>query len=191
MTASTLVLPVLPLRNLVLFPGVVMPVDVGRPSSLRLVDDMVGRGAQARIVVSTQKDPQKEDPGPEDLQPIGLEVEILKVIKLADTRITVVLRGLQRVRLVEVTTRLPYLHALIEPLADQIHDPVEVEGLAMAVREAAKQMVELSPEIPDESQTVFDQIQEPGRLADMAAANLDVPAADRLALLAATGLKKR
>jgi len=184
-------LPVLPLRNLVLFPGVVLPVDVGRPSSLRLVDDVVGRGATARLVVTTQRDALRDEPGPEDLHSIGVEAEVLKVVKLADTRVTVVLRGLERVRFVEFTRRVPYLAARIERVIDTVASPVEVDGLAMAVRESAKQMITLSPEIPDEAGAMLDQIKEPGRLADLAAANLDLSADERLALLAETDVKSR
>jgi ATP-dependent Lon protease len=184
-------LPVLPLRNLVLFPGVVLPVDVGRPSSLRLVDDVVGRGQAARLVVTTQRDAMRDEPGPEDLHAIGVEAEVLKVVKLADTRVTVVLRGVERVRFVEFTRRTPYLAAKIERVADLVRDPVEVDGLAMAVREAAKQMIALSPEIPDEAGGVLDQVKEAGRLADLAAANLDLSSDERLALLAEPNVRAR
>ncbi len=176
-------LPVLPLRNLVLFPGVVMPIDVGRASSLRLVDDVVGRGAGARLVVTTQREAQVDEPKPEELHPVGVEAEVLKVVKLADTRVTVVLRGVERVRILEYSKRTPYLTARVMPIADIVGSPVEVEGLSMAVREAAKQMIALSPEIPDEAAAVLDQIKEPGRLADLAAANLDLNTEERLALL--------
>ncbi len=184
-------LPVLPLRNLVLFPGVVLPVDVGRPSSLRLVDDVVGRGANSRLIVTTQRDPQRDDPGPEDLHPMGVEAEVLKVIKLADTRVTVVLRGLERARFVQFVSRTPYLIARFEHMPDLVPSPVEVEGLAMAVRESAKQMIALSPEIPDEAGGVLDQIKDAGRLGDLAAANLEMTTEERLALLAETSVKAR
>ncbi len=184
-------LPVLPLRNLVLFPGMVLPVDVGRPGSLRLVDEVIGRGAASRLVVTTQRDPQKEDPGPEDLHTIGLEVEVLKVVKLADTRVTVVLRGLERVKILEYTKRLPYLVARTETVPDIIPQAIEVEGLSMAVREATRQMIELSPEIPDEAATALDNVQAPGRLADLAAANLEMTTDERLALLGEPDVKKR
>src|SRR5438067_13353979 len=86
-------LPVLPLRNLVLFPGVVLPVDVGRPGSLKLVDDVV-KHQPARLLIATQKNPQVEDPRPDDLFEIGVEAEVLKVVKLSESRITVVVRGI-------------------------------------------------------------------------------------------------
>ncbi|MGZ3429932.1 MAG: LON peptidase substrate-binding domain-containing protein, partial [Polyangia bacterium] len=103
-------LPVLPLRNLVLFPGVVLPVDVGRPGSLKLVDDVVKR-QPSRVMIATQKDPQIEDPSPEDLHTIGVEAEVLKVVKLSDTRVTVVIRGLERRRLGVFSQVAPYLMA--------------------------------------------------------------------------------
>jgi ATP-dependent Lon protease len=184
-------LPVLPLRNLVLFPGIVLPVDVGRAGSLKLVEDVVGRGAMARLVVATQRDPQIEDPGPDDLHPIGVEAEMLKVVKLSDTRVTVVLRGIGRMKIQEFTRRYPYLVAKVERYADLAIDPVEIEGLSLAVREAAKQMIELSPEIPDEAGVVLEQIREPGKLADLAAANLDLSVEERLGLLSEPNVKRR
>ena len=183
--------PVLPLRNLVLFPGVVLPVDVGRPGSLRLVDDVVAQGDRARLVVATQRDPSREEPRPEDLYPMGVEAEVIKVVKLAEMRITLVLRGLHRVRLVEVTQRTPYLRARTEPVPDLVADPVEVEGISLSVKEAARHVIELSPEIPDEAAGVLEQIREPGRLADLAAANLDLPAEERVALLEDADVKAR
>ncbi|MFH0900930.1 MAG: LON peptidase substrate-binding domain-containing protein, partial [Pseudomonadota bacterium] len=183
MTANKTELPVLPLRNLVLFPGLVLPIDVGRTSSLRLIDDVASRGPDARLVVASQRDPQRDDPQPEDLHPIGVLAEILKVLKLSETRITVVLRGLERCRLVEYPRRAPYLVARIEGIPDLVAHPVEIEGLALAVRTVARQVIELSPEIPDETATVIEQIQNPGRLADLAAANLDLSTEERLSLL--------
>src|SRR5579864_4377474 len=98
MTPKTSQLPVLPLRNLVLFPGVVLPVDVGRPGSLKLIEDVV-RHQPARLLIATQKDPQIEEPRPEDLYEIGVEAEVLKVVKLSEGRVTVVIRGLERRRI--------------------------------------------------------------------------------------------
>src|SRR4051812_39062097 len=80
-------LPVLALRNLVLFPGVVLPVDVGRPGSLKLVEEVMRR-SPSHLAIATQRDPQNEEPGPDDLYPTGVEAEILKVVKLSETRVT-------------------------------------------------------------------------------------------------------
>jgi ATP-dependent Lon protease len=183
-------LPVLPLRNLVLFPGVVLPVDVGRAGSLRLIEDVVAR-QPSRLALATQRDPQVEDPKPEDLYPVGIEAEILKVVKLGEGRLTVVIRGLDRRRLVEFIKREPYLTARVEEIPEVLRDPVEIEGLAMAVRETAKRVIELSPEIPDEAAQVVDQLREPGKLADLAAANVELPAEERMALLSEPDVAER
>jgi ATP-dependent Lon protease len=175
-------LPVLPLRNLVLFPGVVLPVDVGRPGSLKLVEDVV-RHQPARVMIATQKNPQTEEPRPEDLYPIGVEAEVLKVVKLSDSRVTVVIRGLERRRLGAFAHLTPYLSADVHPVEELNAMSPEAEGLAMAVREAAKQVIALSPDIPDENAQVIDAVRDPSRLADLAIANLDQSADDRMALL--------
>ena len=183
-------LPVLPLRNLVLFPGVVLPVDVGRPGSLKLIDDVVKR-SPARLLIATQKDPQIEDPKPEDLFEIAVEAEILKVVKLSESRITVVVRGLERRRLGTFAHLSPYLAADVLPLEEtNAHSP-DAEGLAMAVRETCKQVIALSPDIPDENGGVIDAIRDPSRLADIACANLDQSTDDRLALLGELDVTKR
>jgi ATP-dependent Lon protease len=183
-------LPVLPLRNLVLFPGVVLPVDVGRPGSLKLVDDVVKR-QPARLLIATQKDPQIEEPKPEDLFEIGVEAEVLKVVKLSEARITVVVRGLERRRIGTYAHVAPYLQADVLPVDETNAHSAAAEGLAMAVREAAKQVIALSPDIPDENGAVIDAIRDPSRLADVACANLDQTTEERMALLGELDVPRR
>src|SRR5438034_283207 len=107
--------PVLPLRNLVLFPGVVLPVDVGRPGSLRLIEEVVSR-QPSRLVLATQIDAQVDEPKPESLHPMGVEAEVLKVVKLGEGRLTVVMRGLERRRLGAFLQTEPFLIADAEPV---------------------------------------------------------------------------
>ncbi|HEX9103562.1 MAG TPA: endopeptidase La, partial [Polyangia bacterium] len=175
-------LPVLPLRNLVLFPGVVLPVDVGRAGSLKLVDDVVKR-QPSRVMIATQKDPQIEDPAPEDLHTIGVEAEVLKVVKLSDTRVTVVIRGLERRRLGVFSQVAPYLMADVHPVEELGAQSPEADGLAMAVRDTTKRVIALSPDIPDETAQILDAIREPSRLADIASANLEQSTDERMQLL--------
>jgi ATP-dependent Lon protease len=175
-------LPVLPLRNLVLFPGVVLPVDVGRPGSLKLVEDVV-RHQPARLLIATQKDPQVEEPRPEDLYEIGVEAEVLKVVKLSEGRVTVVIRGLERRRVGAFAHVTPYLAADVHPVIEVNPHSAEAEALTLAVREAAKHVITLSPDIPDENTQVLDAVREPSRLADMAAANVEQTTEERMTLL--------
>src|SRR4051812_43772903 len=188
--SRTTTLAVLPLRNLVLFPGVVLPVDVGRPGSLKLVEDVV-KNQPARLMIATQKDPQVEEPKPEDLFPIGVEAEVLKVVKLSDSRVTVVVRGLERKKLGTFAHVSPYLAADILPVEETNAHSAEADGLAMAVRETAKQVIALSPDIPDENATVIEAIREPSRLADIASANLEQSTEERMDLLAELDVAQR
>ena len=176
-------MPVLALRNLVLYPGVVLPVDVGRPGSLRLIEDVLKR-SPAHLGIATQKDPQVEEPGADDLHAIGVEAELLKVVKLSETRITIVVRGIARRRFGNFTQSQPYLVGSAEPVIESVgEDASHIEGLAMSVRDAAKQVIALSPEIPDEAAQVLDSIRDPSRLADVAAANLDLSPEERVGIL--------
>src|ERR1700744_683438 len=127
-------LAVLPLRNLVLFPGLALPVDVGRAGSLKLVEDVVKR-QPARVMIATQRDPQVEEPAPDDLHTIGVEAEVLKVVKLSDTRVTVVIRGLERRRLGVFSQVQPYLMADVHPVEERNAESPEADGLALAVRD--------------------------------------------------------
>ena len=183
-------LPVLPLRNLVLFPGVVLPVDVGRAGSLKLVDDVVKR-QPSRVMIATQKDPQVEEPSPEDLHTIGVEAEVLKVVKLSDTRVTVVIRGLERRRLGVFSQIAPYLMADVHPVNESGAQSPEADGLAMAVRDTCKRVIALSPDIPDETGQILDAIREPSRLADIASANLEQSTDERMTLLGELDVPKR
>ncbi len=185
-------LPILPLRNLAIFPGIVQPVDIGRPGSLKLIEDVTRFGAAgARFVVVTQKDAAVDDPKPEDLHPAGVEVEVVKVVRQPDNRLTVVVRGIERVRLATITQYTPYIAAQVEVIGDVVGDPIEVDGLSLAVREAAKQMIELSPEIPGDAKAAVDQMTDAARLADMVAANLDLTIEDKQALIAEPSVKVR
>jgi ATP-dependent Lon protease len=189
-TMSTATLAVLPLRNLVLFPGVVLPVDVGRPGSMKLIEDVV-KHQPARLLIATQKNPQIEEPRPEDLYPVAVEAEVLKVVKLSDARITVVVRGLERRRLGTFAHVTPYLAADVVHVAESNFASPETDALALAVREAAKQVISLSPDIPDENATVIDAIHDPSRLADIAAANLEQSTDDRMTLLSELDVGER
>jgi ATP-dependent Lon protease len=183
-------LPVLPLRNLVLFPGVVLPVDVGRAGSLKLVEDVVHR-QPARLLVATQRDPQVEEPKPEDLHEIGVEAEVLKIVKLSESRVTVVVRGLERGRLGAFAHVSPYLAAEVHPVAERNLHTADAEALAMAVRDTAKQVIALSPDIPDENAQILDAIREPARLADIASAGIDQTTDERVLLLAELDVEVR
>ncbi|MDX2021450.1 MAG: endopeptidase La [Deltaproteobacteria bacterium] len=188
-TSETKTLPLLSLRNLVLFPGAVMPVEIGRSSSLKLIESLPGKGA--RLLVGTQKDADIEEPAGADLFPICVEGEIVRVVKAAESRITAVLRGIERRRITGFTQDKPFLLATYEAAPEERDNPIEIDGLGMAVYDVAKQLIAISPDIPDEAAQILDQSKDPARLGDITAATVDLTAEERASLLTQTNVAER
>jgi ATP-dependent Lon protease len=128
-------LPLLSLRNLVLFPGAVMPVEIGRLSSLRLIESLPGKGVH--LLVGTQKDADVEEPAGSDLYGICVEGEVVRIVKAAENRVTAVLRGIERRRVTGFVQEKPFLVASYESLVEIRKDPIEIDGLGMAVYDVA------------------------------------------------------
>ena len=182
-------LPLLSLRNLVLFPGAVMPVEIGRPSSLRLIEALGGKGAH--VLVGTQKDADIEEPAGNDLYTVCVEGEVVRIVKAAENRVTAVLRGLERRRVTGFVQEKPYLVASFEPLVEARKDAIEIDGLGMAVYDVSKQLIAISPDIPDETAQVLDQHKDPARLGDIVAATVDLSPEERASLLVEIDVAER
>jgi ATP-dependent Lon protease len=183
-------LPVLPIRNAVLFPGAVAPFDVGREKSVALVEDVDNLSAPV-IAIFAQRDPSTDDPGQEDLHHVGCAARVLKALKHSSGNYSLILQGLTRIRLDEVTQTGPYLKAKIKRLDDAGIEDDEAEALSMSLRDIAKQVIQLMPELPREAGSLIDSIQAPGALADLVAANLDAPVEEKAGLLELTDVKER
>jgi ATP-dependent Lon protease len=183
-------LPVLPIRNAVLFPGAVSPFDVGREKSLALVEDLDNQPSQV-IAIFAQKDPSIDDPGAEDLHPVGAAARVLKALKHSSGNYSLILQGLVRVRLDGVTQQGPYLKAKVRRLEEVRTEDVESDALAMSLKDIAKQVIQLMPELPREAGALIDSISEHGHLADLVAANLDAPVEDKASLLETVDVKER
>jgi ATP-dependent Lon protease len=182
-------LPLLSLRNLVLFPGAVMPVEIGRLSSLRLIESLPGKGVH--LLVGTQKDADVEEPAGADLYGICVEGEVVRIVKAAENRVTAVLRGIERRRVTGFVQEKPFLVASYEPLVEVRKDPIEIDGLGMAVYDVAKQLIAISPDIPDEAAQILDQNKDPARLGDITAATVDLSAEERASLLVEVDVAER
>ena len=176
-------LPVLPLRNMLLMPGVTMPFEVGRRSSLRLLE-MVVKQHPPTLLVAVQRDPQVEEPTSDDLHPIAVQAEVLKVVRTGADKVTAVLKGERRRRLQVVQTD-PYLVARSLPVAEQNADAVEAIALSLTVKEAAQKLAAVVqlPESVRAILPVLEQAREPAVVADLSTMLLDVPFADRVGLL--------
>jgi ATP-dependent Lon protease len=183
-------LPILPLRNSVLFPNSIIPIDVGRKKSVKLVEEAIAK-EKPIIGIVTQRDSRIEEPGPADLYTVGCAARILKVIKLAKDSFSVILQGVSRVRLLELGLQDPYMLAKIQVLPDPPATPAEFEALVANVKDVAKRVIKLMPELPKEAAALLDSVNEPGQLADLITSNLDVQVDEKQEILEIFDLKAR
>ena len=184
------VLPVLPIRNAVLFPGNVAPFDVGREKSVALVED-VHNVSNPIIAIFAQRDPSTDDPGLNDLYPVGCAARVLKALKHSSGNYSLILQGLTRIRLDSLSQTTPYLQAHVSRVEAMESEDVEAEALAMSLRDVAKQVIQLMPELPREAGALIDSMQAPGALADLVAANLDAPVEEKAQLIETVEVKDR
>ena len=170
-------LPILPLRDTVLFPNSFMPLAVARESSVRLIDDAIANGKL--IAVFTQRDAAVEEPAQDDLYPVGTATHIHKMFKLPDGSLRLIVQGLARLTLDEVVATQPYLRARVSAAAEDTNDAdrLEIDALARNIKTNFQQVVSLSPLLSDDLQTLAMNITEPGRLADFIASSACRPSA--------------
>jgi len=165
------ILPVLPVRDTVLFPGAVLPLTVGRESSLALVNSL--EGEEKLLAVVAQLDPRIEDPSAADLHKVGTVAKVHKTVKMPNGNVVVFLEGLQRVQIADLITLRPYMKARIEPQPDIIGEvDAELEALQRNAQELFRDVVSHSPQLSDDLQSVALNIDDPGRLADFIAGTL-------------------
>ena len=183
------VLPVLPIRNIVVFPGTVMPLNVGRPKSKALLDEVMPGDKIVGVV--TQKSADIEDPGYNELYTVGVACVILKLFKLPDGNQSIIVHGLTRFRMMEMTQTDPFSSGRIEVLEDIVNPGPELDALIASVRQQANRVIELSPNTPDEAAQVLNSITNPAALADFLAANLQADTAEKQRVLEELDVEKR
>src|SRR5258706_14309696 len=183
-------LPVLPIRNAVLFPGAGATFDVGREKSVALVEE-VDNLPSPIIAIFAQKGPATDDPGADDLHRVGCAARVLKALKHSSGNYSLILQGLTRIKLEDVSQAAPYLRAKVKGLEETGVDDDEAEALSMSLRDIAKQVIQLMPELPREAGSLIDSIQAPGALAGLVAANLDAPVEEKAHLLETVDAKER
>ncbi|MCH7640134.1 MAG: endopeptidase La [Bacteroidetes bacterium] len=175
-------LPLLALRNTVLYPGVVLPITVGRDSSLKLVKDAYA--GDRLIGVAAQKLVETENPAPDDLYRTGTAASILKLIKMPDGSVSIVIQGKRRFEVVEYTQTDPYLRAKINSIDETAgEDTAELEGRVRSIKELAIQIVSMSPNLPSEAAYAIQNIESPGFLIHFIASNLQIDVQKKQELL--------
>jgi ATP-dependent Lon protease len=165
-------LPILPLRDTVLFPNSFMPLAVARESSVRLIDEAIGSGKV--IGVFTQRDGAVDEPDLGDLHQIGTASHVHKMFKLPDGSLRLIVQGLARVSIETVTASQPYLRARVSLARETFDDKdrLEIDALLRNIKTSFQQVVSLSPLLSDDLQTLASNIAEPGRLTDFIASSL-------------------
>ncbi len=165
------VLPILPLKNTVLFPGIVIPITVGRDKSIKAVNKAYDEGRL--VAVLSQRDGNVEDPGVEDLYTVGTIARILKILRMPDGTTTAILQGRKRFILTEVTRKSPYMEGRVRLLEYKRPDnKLEFEALTSSILDLAKQIIELSPNIPSEAMVMLRNINNSSFLLNFIASNL-------------------
>ena len=163
-------LPILPVRDTVLFPGAVMPLPIGRESSLALLESL--QGPEKLLGVVAQLDPRIEEPTGADIHTVGTLAKVHKMVRMPNGNVVAFLEGLDRIRVLEVVGLKPFLRSKVESQPDLEEHDTEVTALQRNVQETFREVVARSPQLSDDLQTAVMHIDQPGRLADFIAANL-------------------
>jgi ATP-dependent Lon protease len=183
-------LPILTLRNTVLFPGVVLPITVGRDASLQLVRDASSKDAEIGVIA--QRAPEVENPSPSDVFEIGTVASILKLIKMPDGSQSIVIQGRRRFRVVDYVQEDPYFIANVAPHDDNREgDEIEIAARIRSIKDLAVQIINLSPNLPSEAAYAIQNIESPSFLVHFIASNLPIELEDKQKLLEALSPLKR
>ncbi|MEZ0006294.1 ATP-dependent Lon protease [Flavobacterium sp. 28YEA47A] len=184
-------LPILPLRNTVLFPGVVIPITAGRDKSIKLINDANAGGKVIGVV--SQINEEDEDPSPEDINKIGTVARILRVLKMPDGNVTVILQGKKRFEIDAVTTEQPYLKAKIKEVPEKRpdHEDAEFATIIESVKDLAIQIIKESPNIPTEATFAIKNIESKSFLINFVSSNMNLSVKEKQDLLIINDLKER
>ncbi len=172
---------ILPVRNSVAFPGTVMPLAIGRTKSMRLLDDIEPNVSLIGLVA--QKNPDTDKPGFKDIYRIGTAASVLKIIKMPQGSVNIIVHGLIRFKIVEIVSTEPYLKARIKPLYSKIKITKTLRAMMHGVKETANNVIALSPNIPEEASVLLENIESPSALGDFLAANLHISLEEKQKIL--------
>lgn len=183
------ILPVLPLRDIVVFPHMVVPLFVGREKSVKALDEIMK--GEKQILLATQKNSVDDDPSPDAIYPIGVLASVLQLLKLPDGTVKVLVEGKGRARLTRFTDREEYFEAEAVEIEDEAGDASQAEAMLRAVVEQFENYVKLNKKVPPEALSSIPQITDASKLADSVAAHLSVKIADKQGLLETFDVPKR
>ncbi len=166
------VLPLMPVRDVVIFTDMLLPLFVGRKKSIRAVEESVGKDGY--LFLATQKDPNTEDPQPDEIYKVGTVGRILRMLKLPDGRAKTLVQGVSKARIARYVRKSGFYRVKLEPIDETPLENVdiEVEALMRNVREYSEKILALRGEMSADVNTILESIEDPGKLADLVASNL-------------------
>ncbi|MFN9747685.1 MAG: endopeptidase La [Burkholderiales bacterium] len=183
------VIALVPMRNVLLFPHVLLPITVGRSKSLEAI--RYAMGTKAKLLIVLQKNSAEDDPDQEGLTSIGTLATVVRELASADGQIHVVCQGIQRVRILELVPEYPFLAARIELIAEGAHLTKEVQAMGIQLRERVAELMDLLPGIPAELAHALQATRSASHLADMTASLIDVELAEKQKILETLNLEDR
>src|SRR3990172_1158036 len=182
-------LPILPLKETVTFPDTLTPLAVGQPRSIKLVDDVLS--AERTLVMVASRDPELDEPGPNDLYDVGVVGVVARMLKVPDGTVRILVQGTQRVRIGEYVGEDPYLVARIEELPDVVEPSPELEALTRNVQNTFSQIIEGIPYLPEELQLAVANIDDPSALCHLIAGAIRISTEEKQELLEEVDVAKR
>jgi ATP-dependent Lon protease len=182
-------LSILPLKGTVVFPSLIIPLVITDQRYAKLIDDTLMGGKV--IGLFAQKDPELENPGPNDIHKIGTAGTILKMLRFPDGSVRFLVQGLTRIKIKKFIKEDPFLTARVEPLEDLIEESVEMEALNRTIIDLLKKVVNLAPYLPDDLQISALNTEDPGKLSDLISSNLNITLAQKQDLLETLEVKDR
>ncbi len=182
-------LPVLPLRDIVVFPHMIVPLFVGREKSVKALEEVVREDKQ--ILLASQRDAAKDDPTADDIYPVGAIANVLQLLKLPDGTVKVLVEGKNRARISAYTEAADYFEAQATVLEDEVSDPAAVEALTRSIAAEFEKYVKLNKNVPQEAVATVQQIEDGSKLADTIAGHLTVKLSEKQHLLELTEVGAR
>ncbi len=186
---ESLNLPVMPLKDTVIFPDTLLPLAVGQPRSVQLIDDIL-RGDK-QVVLAAAKSPDIETPMPDDVHQVGVLASIQKMIKAPDGTLRIIAQGIRRVTIVKYTAEEPYLRADVSDLPDVVEEGTELEALQRNLVSVYTRIIQLVPNLPDELEMAAANIEDPSALGYFIASTMRLKTEDKQELLEEVEVSKR
>jgi ATP-dependent Lon protease len=182
-------LPILGLSDIVIFPGMVAPLLVETPQSIKLIDDVVA--GDRLLGVALQRKPEAENPTPEEMHEVGCAARLLKMLKFPDNTVRVLVEGLWRIKIKEYVNHDPYLSAKFELMKDVTEDTVELTAMMRNAQGQFQEIIKLSPALSEQVKIAALNTEDPGHFTDLVAVNLNLNLDERQKLLETTSVKER